>query len=417
MAFNIQNKALQSHIQSLLYFWRGNGYAGPLKKNELFKVSESLVKLQRGLTGERTLAGTADGSYMQDNAMLGAYLLYYWPVTFMQVQYGAMSIQNKIDALIKKEGKTIKILDLGSGPGPAGAALCDVIQRKLGDKSKKPVELTLVDYSSKALGMAKKMFARDFSNVSVNTIVSNFEKGSLALEEGDFDIIITSHCINELWNGNTDCLEKRVNFIKKACEYLCKDGIIFINEPALLLTSRNLLALRNSLIKDGFKVIAPCSCNMECSVLQNGPNQTCHALVEWTPVQMVADIAKSAKLDRTSVKMTYFVFEKQDTERKIESDNCTEKKEKESELIISGTVVSDGMLNKAGRVRFVICSNGNRITVSAKQDDDMASIKGFFSLKRYDRVTITEPEIRGDKNNVSYGIKDSTVIKIDRFVK
>mgnify|MGYP006916100085 FL=1 len=104
----------QKHIPTLLKIWR-KGKGGPLTKQEIALLAKSLITLQRGLTGERVLAGAG---YMQKQNLLGAYLLYYWPVSYAQTSYAFFPA---IKYFAKKTGPhpAIRILDIGSGPGPA----------------------------------------------------------------------------------------------------------------------------------------------------------------------------------------------------------------------------------------------------------------------------------------------------------
>ena len=54
---------IQRHIPTLVSLWRGNGRKERLDKKEISALSSSLLKLQRGLTGERKMAG---GRYMSE---------------------------------------------------------------------------------------------------------------------------------------------------------------------------------------------------------------------------------------------------------------------------------------------------------------------------------------------------------------
>ena len=365
-----------------------------LTKEEVQKVSKALLELQRGLTGERNLAG---GGYMQDKNFLGAYLLYYWIISYLQISFIADDV--KCSAQTNK----IRILDLGSGPAPATVALIDSII----DVKNVQVEVTLVDSSEKALSLAKKILQKEFPNVEVKCVVCNFENKEVALTE-DFDFIVSCHALNELWKNKTDCIEKRSLFLKKVSSHLAQNGAMIICEPALLLTSRNLIKVRDILLQKGLNVISPCMFSdkkkcLQCPVLQT-ENHTCHAEVKWAPVEPVASLAKEAGLDRESVKMTYFVFEKNNN---VEVTNDFGAKDE-----ITGRIVSEGMLNKAGRVRFLVCNGTSRIAVSTKKDDAHAKAIGFFNLQRYDIVKFSSLEIRGDKNNAAYGIASGTVLTL-----
>ena len=82
-----------------------------LSDKELDRFGSVLKSLQRGLTGERRLAGA---SYFSREDYLGAYLLYYWPVSYCQVSLALEEIRMR-GALPRID----RVLDLGAGPGPA----------------------------------------------------------------------------------------------------------------------------------------------------------------------------------------------------------------------------------------------------------------------------------------------------------
>jgi hypothetical protein len=66
------------------------------------------------------------------------------------------------------------------------------------------------------------------------------------------------------------------------------------------------------------------------------------------------------------------------------------------------------MLNKSGRVRYLLCDGSRRFAFSADKKDPFARKAGFDSLRRYDLVEITGAEARGD----AYGCNPRTVIKL-----
>ena len=178
-------------------------------------------------------------------------------------------------------------------------------------------------------------------------------------------------------------------------------------EPALLKTSRTLIGLRDFLVKSNLTLLAPCPCTSfqtECPALSAGENQTCHAEIQWKPVEPVATLARLAKLDRTSVKMTFFAFKKN-----VEG-LCKETHTLQADLPNEYCVVSDPMLNKSGRVRLLLCNGSRRIAFSAKKDDRHAKEIGFFGLSRYDKIALEEPELRGTEEAPAYGVTEKTKI-------
>ncbi|MCR5762690.1 MAG: class I SAM-dependent methyltransferase [Treponema sp.] len=382
------NSKLKKHIPALISVWRKNADGSRLSGKELTSVSQSLLSLQRGLTGDRKLAGAG---YMDSSSYLGAYLLYYWPVSYMQISLEAEGLH----PFIKKEN--LRVLDIGSGPAPASAALCDSFSVK---------DVTLVDSSKKALDIARRLFLSEWKSCKVNALVHDFEAGQLPGLEGQFDIIVMSHSLNELWKDKKNSIGLRTSFLKNISSLLDKDGIILVSEPALLLTSRNLINVRDNLVQDGFSVISPCLCSQICPITEAKSQQTCHAEIAWKPVEPVASIARLAKLDRQSVKMTYMAFKKS-------LDSNADDRENSSNKIYK--VVSDGMLNKSGRIRYLLCDGKKRIPLSAKKDDPRAKELGFFTLSRYDSVSLECPELRGDSSAQAFGISSDTKIHIQKF--
>lgn len=377
MSIQESEKKLRPHISSLLALWRGGGKGGPLTPRELQRAGSALLTLQRGLTGERTLLGSG---YMNDSILLGAYLLYYWPVSYLQASLALSSVHD-----LFRPFSSLRVLDLGCGPASASVALMDLA-------GERELSFTLYDSSSKALKIAEKLLTGNRHHIEAKA-------GDLENEEivGEFDCIILSHLLNELWKDKEDCLQRRVEFLKKLGTHLSEHGFFLLLEPALLSTSRSLIAVRDALCHAGYRVEAPCIGSFDCPAMKAGEAHTCHAEIGWKPIEPMASLARVAGLDRESVKMTYFIMKKDQTER-----------DSSSEVL----VVSEGMLNKAGRLRFLLCDGRERFPLSAPKGDLHAKEEQFPYLRRYDRIEIQEPERRGDGKERSYGIGEKTHIKV-----
>lgn len=378
-------RLLKGHIPQLLSLWRGGGGSGPMTNGEMTRASDSLFSLQRGLTGERTLAGTG---YMQDSNLLGAYLLYYWPVSYLQV---SLALSERMDVLSSLPDG-IRILDLGCGPGAASMALCDLLPGR-----KKQV--TLADASGKAMKIAAKML--NTGDVTVTERIVDFEHDLPDPSWGAFDVVIANHLLNELWVGKANALQSRVDFLERWTASLASDGLLFIAEPALLKTSREELAVRDELTGRGFSVLSPCMGDGPCPAFAAGDGHTCHGEIGWKPIEPIASLAMGSHLDRESVKMAYFFFRKGKIQRKSVPDG-----------MLRARVVSDGMLNKGGRLRYLLCDGARRFPFSARKDDPRAKAQGFLGLRRYDLVEITHPEIRKSGEEVSYGVGPETYIRL-----
>jgi SAM-dependent methyltransferase len=364
---------LAAHIPALIEAWRkgrGKPASGELSAREIEAAAAALLALQRGLTGERRLAGAG---YMDEGDLLGAYLLYYWPVSYMQVSLALAS-----PPLAAASFAPTRVLDLGSGPGPASAAVLDAG----GPGAARVEELVLADASRKALDLATSILEKGANarGARVSTAALDLESGH-ELPEGSFDLIVMGHCLNELWRGRVDSIDRRLKLVRRAAGRLAPKGRILLLEPALLQTCRELIALRDRLAQEGWTVLAPCPGSYACPALAAGPGRSCHAESPWAPCEPVASLAKAAGLDRTSVKWAYFVLSPEGAAGKDGFEG-------------SRRVVSDPMLNKAGRLRYAFCGEGSLTTISAKADDEAARASGFMDLRRGDFLRAEKLEER-----------------------
>ena len=387
-------------------------------KINLQRAAQNVVELQRGLTGSRALAGNG---YMQKGASLQAYLLYYWPVSYAQTKAalqkaprffkrvaeisGSAGTTGNAGTASKAKKRAIRVLDLGSGPAPASCSLADLAQGR--GEQNMAFEFCLCDSSGDALSLGKKILEAAYAkNASVETRVCNLENvfqpknGAAFLDGKKFDFIIASHSLNELWKGQKKRGEKIEALLKNLSACLDDGGLMLLMEPALLATSRALIEARDSLIASGLNVASPCLQSASpCPALEN-PNATCHAQFDWQMPQIVADLAALAGLNRADVKMTYFVFERGDFGN---GENSLQDQK------VAALVVSEPMLNKAGRVRYVLCDGKARFTLSAKNGDPNAASQGFFDLKRYDKIQIADAQVRSQKGEpLSLGFDENT---------
>ncbi|MBQ6028093.1 MAG: hypothetical protein IJL24_01010 [Treponema sp.] len=422
-------------------------------KINLQRAAQNVVELQRGLTGSRALAGNG---YMQKGASLQAYLLYYWPVSYAQTKAalqkaprffervaeisGLAGTSGNAGTASKAKRRAVRVLDLGSGPAPASCSLADLAQGR--GEQNMAFEFCLCDSSGDALSLGKKILEAAYAkNASVETRVCNLENvfqpknGAAFLGGKKFDFIIASHSLNELWKGQKKRGEKIAALLKNLSACLDDGGLMLLMEPALLATSRVLIEARDTLIASGLKVASPCLQSASpCPALEN-PNATCHAQFDWEMPQIVADLAALAGLNRADVKMTYFVFEKavagsfsQEGDFGNGENSLQDQKgggpdfglATETGLAaapglanICALVVSEPMLNKAGRVRYVLCDGKARFTLSAKNGDPNAAAQGFFDLKRYDKIQITGAQVRSKRGEpLSIGFDENTRLDV-----
>ncbi len=347
----------------------------------------SLLALQRGLTGDRLLAGAG---YMDDPALLAAYDDYYRHVSRAQML--------RICDLTGLHPRSV--LDMGAGPGSISLALAE-----RGAQS-----FSLVDASARALELARASLTAvarvaDASGepFSVSTTIADLESEK-AVPAGCFDLAIFGHCLNEIGTSD-DRISRRLAVVRRAAAALAPGGAVLVIDPAALAASRDALTLRDRLVAADWRVRAPCTWPGPCPALLAGSNHTCHDESAWDVPAVVRRLAESAGLDRDLIKMTWYLIEPPSR-----SSGAADLPQAEPASGGAYRVVSVPMLNKGGRVRYLICGPGGRFPFSAKKDDGAARRAGFFDLQRYDLVRIAEPEIREG----GWGFGPSTrIIKMD----
>ena len=192
-------------------------------------MGQAVQRISLGLTRDRGLAGAR---YMDEPALLAAYLLFYWPVSYAQVR-------RLLTELPPLSGP---VLDLGSGLAPGTFAALDAgATRGLA-----------LDRSRASLAVAAQLSGLDHRQVTTQRWVPGER-----LPQGHFQLIIVQHLLNELGQG-AEGIEQRTALCRELLGHLSGGGTSSLVEPALRETSRELLQVRDCLVEEGISVRAPC---------------------------------------------------------------------------------------------------------------------------------------------------------------
>jgi SAM-dependent methyltransferase len=362
---------LQAWIPRLLAVWRrartgaarkgGGRPQGPrgteegpseaLTRDELREVSQGVKELSLGLTRDRVLAGAR---YMDDPRLLGAYLLFYWPVSYAQGRAALAEVGQRPKA----------VLDLGSGPGPLAFAALDAGAR----------EVVAADRSRAALDLARALAVE--ASEPLGTREWSPER---PLPDGRFDLITLGHVLNELFQGDVG---QRAALLERILERVTPGGSLLVVEPALKETSRALLQVRDLLVARGVTVRAPCLYRGACPALVK-PTDWCHAERPWQPPPLVEALARAAGLHKEALKMSYVVLApKGEAWAPVPEGRHFR-------------IVSEALEGK-GRQRFMGCGPEGRVGLAMQERHRGPGNERFFSLQRGDVVRIGETEARGD---------------------
>ena len=327
-----------------------------LTPHEVKEVAAGVRTLSLGLTRERQLAGAR---YMDDPKLLGAYLLFYWPVSYAQGR----------QVLGELGTRARSALDLGSGPGALAFAAMDA----------GAAEVTAADRSKPALALARELAAEADEAIATRDWDPH---RATDLPASGVDAVLMGHLLNELFGTGEPALGRRAALVERALAALRPGGSVVIIEPALRDTSRELLQLRDMLVRRGFAVRAPCLWRGDCPALVK-PSDWCHAERSWTMPPLLEQLARTAGLHKESLKMSYLVL--------------APKGEAWAEPPPGRTfrIVSEPLEGK-GRQRFMGCGPEGRMGVALQEKHRTEANGAFFHLQRGDVVALTETEPRGD---------------------
>ncbi len=357
---------LHGWVPRLLAVWRAlrrEKRAGPrpppdrLLPEEAREVAGAVERLTRGLTRRRELAGAR---YLDDPRLLGAYLLFYWPVSYLQAR-GTVS---------ELPARPRSVLDLGSGPAPmAFAALDGGAARALA-----------LDRSSAALAAARALAAEAGERISTREWRPGRPLAEVA-GGGRFDLVVAGHLLNELFPGPSPD-ERRAALLEEAADRLAPGGSLLVVEPALRETSRALLRVRDLLVARGHAVRAPCLFRGPCPALVRG-GDWCHAERPVEPPPLVAEIARRAGLGREAVKMSYLVLAPRGEPWPPPPPGRLFR------------VVSEPLRSK-GRLRYMGCGPEGRLGIALQERHLSERNRAFRRLLRGDVVEVTGAEAAGD---------------------
>ena len=354
--------------------------------------------LQRGLTGDRSLIGV---SYMDSPELLRAYLDFYWPISFEQTRR-ALAVSALLSGV---PVRVSRVIDAGSGPGPVAAAFA-----RAGASA-----LTLLDQSPRALELARETIPARIEppegrpSPGIETVVCDIANPDPARVPlwGTADIVSFGHSLNEVASGRDDRVAVRASLLERYATALAPGGSLLVIEPALLSTSRDLIALRNLLVSRGWRILAPCvgRARLDCPALAAGESQTCHDEVRWTMPASVERLAQSLALDKESLKMTWFFFAPPGADSTPVAGESFRDESSDDAAILR--VVSEAMLNKAGRSRRLLCGARGRFPLSVVAGGAGAKDSGFDALARGSFVRVRNPQAREN----GWGVGPETTIE------
>ncbi len=358
-------------------------------------LAANVLKLSKLLTKDRE---NLPAQYLKDPALRLAYLRYYLPTNMKKVHLALTDLSLHPGFLLSKPH--LRVLDLGAGPGTALLGLMAFFAQR----SQRPkLTCVAVDRVTENLRIAEDLFnsyrANKGIDATLKTVRGDVEHADY-LNEDAFDIIIFSNVLNELFPFDEDRIERRAGILETTMGLnMAEDGSCIVIEPALRETSRDLLEVRDRLVKHGVYVFSPCLMNTDCPAFVN-PRDWCHEDIPWEPPALIKEIDKLTGLRKDSLKFSYLVLRK-------DTKSLADMFGPDSFRVVSEPLATNGKLE------FWICGLGGRKLV-ARLDKDRSPLNVHFEMLTRGAIVSFE---RLHDEGTRYKVEQLTEVVIHKHLK
>jgi SAM-dependent methyltransferase len=253
---------------------------------------------------------------------------------------GQMSRQFPLRKLVREYAK-VQIVDLGCGTG----ALSQALLAATGDAAGQCYP-SLVDNAGVALDLARELLVE-----SQNLTINKCHLENLPMSRYLFDPGLTIIGLSYVWNElirNPKAERKLMDYLLRAKE---KDTLIMILEPAQQHASRKIMALRDSLVANGFSSIYPCVADAPCPMLKR-KRDWCYSEFTWNRPDSVVQVDRYLEIDRQNLAATGIVL-------------CSPSMRQAFKRPDGRAVVVGRPLNKQGFEEYLLCK-GDTLSKASK---------------------------------------------------
>jgi hypothetical protein len=193
--------------------------------------------------------------------------------------------------------------------------------------------------------------------------------------EGQFEIIILGNLLNEMIESG-HALSDLAEWVRSLISLLTRDGVLFLIEPALRKTSRNLLDLRNRIASiNAASIIAPCLHQRPCPIMtpEGSEKDWCHQEKEWGAPAWIENIDQRIGMKKDALKYSYLILSRPGEAPHHQPENWR----MVSEMMETKGKRDAFLCNETGRIRFYLLG---------KETSDLNQL--FTGLKRGDLISI-----------------------------
>jgi ribosomal protein RSM22 (predicted rRNA methylase) len=301
-----------------------------------------------------------------------AYFAYNFPMNIVKTSIVLNELKRSYPGLICAHQK-ISILDVGCGEGAALLGCHHVL------KQHKGLLYTGIDVSRSMLRRCRttgEWLKKIDPQVTVRLKLQKISPTFFRKTPRRYDMIIFANSLTEIHKGDS----VPVKYIEHIFRCLSDAGILILIEPALKRTSRRLMELRNTIIRQTkHTILLPCLHKEECPLLQIRKNKEwCHQSVVWQPPEYLTFINQDLNREIDRLKYSYLVIARNAYPVAINP----------------GFLVISNLLKEKGRKRCYLCTPDGRVelvrqdksTSDSNTDFDEVHMGDVVDIKKYIQV-------------------------------
>ncbi len=342
---------------------------------QIRKTAESVSALHTFFTGHTSVQTKQRRNirkYGSDHDTRQGYALYYLLVNVPKIVFILES--NPLLSTFSFQS----ILDIGSGPGTAGLAY--LIAASENSSRLMETDITAVDTNPAFLKLCRFLLdsCRSALHIPGKTKVRKARIPFPVSGSEDYDLIFAANVLGEIKSdGSRQKLRHFFTDIAKPGTHLV------LMEPALRSNSRNLLQLRDELVKRDWNISAPCPGNYTCPVLRTSKDW-CHHRLAWNPPQFIRKIDSLTGLDKRILNFSFCCLQKNGT-RTIHPTP-------------SGPYIAvSDLREEKGQWSVFLCGNAQKLQAVLQKKHIVPGNRELLSVRRYEKVLVAGGERVGTR--------------------
>ena len=318
--------------------------SGDLSHSTLRPYTDAIQKLSMAYTGDGP-APTLSGIDAR------AYALYYTPINYAKF----VTLLTEIPSNFWSQPLTV--LDYGCGPGTATLAVLDTTRN---------IEcIVLEDSNAAMLAVARDLIEHRLDSRPIPFKTTLCREVTVSHEK--FDLILAGNVLNELAD------ETAQTTVMRLIARLKPGGIMVIIEPALLSSTRRLMAIRDRVLANepSMTPLYPCTHRNNCPMLQLIPDGWCHTSLRWEEPRLTRFLDQMLGFNKHRIKLSALVLR-----ANISS-------------VPGFRVIEDATSSKIGSTT-TICGEGFFGSVTLPKRNTTEGNKGLKKLRMHQRISVSE---------------------------